>query len=78
VFYTTAIKLKYAEKKNCLNGQRIFLKKKIQTLLSASQRALGKEFFFKKNSNFGKEFFLKKKFNLCRVLARGHSANNFF
>jgi len=31
--------------------QRIFLKK-IQTLPSASQRALGKEIFLKKNSNF--------------------------
>ena len=45
--------------------QRIFLKK-IQTLPSAGQRALGKEFF------------LKKKSKLCRAPDRGHLANNFF
>ena len=44
--------------------QRIFFLKKIQTLPSASQRALGKE--------------IKKKFKLCRVPARGHSAKKFF
>ena len=39
--------------------------KKNQTLPSAGQRALGKDFFL-------------KKFKLCRVPARGHSAKKFF
>jgi len=61
-----------------LAGKTDARKSILPALPSAMTMTLGKEFFFKKNSNFGKEFFLKKKFNLCRVLARGHSANNFF
>ena len=54
-------------------------------LPSAMTIALGKEFFLKKNSKFTecrtegtRQRNLKKKFKLCRVLARGHSAKNFF
>ena len=51
----------FAECHNHDTRQRFFLKK-IQTLPSASQRALGKEI-------------LKK--NICRVPGRGHSAKKF-
>ena len=62
----------------------VFQQSIFPTLPSAVTMALGKEIFFKKNSNFAEcqpegtrqRIFFKKKFKLYRVPARGHSAKN--